>query len=1113
MVKRVERAKLDERSYRTLFHSGRDAVFVHGISREGLPGQFLEVNDVACQLLGYTREQLLTLRPSDVVLAGQEADFALLVSRAMSGISVLFEKDLITRTGDQIPVEIHAHCFDLEGVPTFLSIARDIRARKMVEQALRDSEIRFRTLAEASSEGVCIHEKGILLEVNERFAEMFGYNSEELIGMSVLDLAAPEFREIVSRNVRAGTESRYEAVGLRKDGSRFNGELGGKAIPYKGRLVRVTTLLDITERKQAESLQFAVYRISEAAHDAESLDDLYSCIHGIVGELMPATNFYIALYDSSAEIVSFPYFVDEHDPPPAARKGARGLTEYVLRTGAPLLAPSDVSAELEGKGEADLIGTAQVDWLGVPLKTRENTIGVLVVQSYTQGIRFGHRESKILSFVSNQIAMAIERKRAEDEQRSAEERYRAFVQQSSEGIWRVEMEDPIPCNLTEDEQIALCYERGYLAECNDAMARMYGLSRAEEMVGMRLRDLMVPSDPHNTEYIKAFIRQGYRMTDAESHEVDKDGNARCFLNNLVGIIIDGRIVRAWGSQRDVTESKKASEAVRASEERYRLLFERNLAGVFRTTLDGSIIDCNDSFARILGYESREELQGIPAWNLYPERADRADFLSRLRRQQSITNFEIPLRRKDGSIIWALENVSLVPAESGEFLVEGTLVDITDRKKAEEQVAFQAYHDQLTGLPNRSLLRDRLDQSLARAQRLGRGLTILFLDLDHFKLINDTLGHSAGDWLLKEVAEALRKSVREVDTVARLGGDEFILLLPEVARGEDAARVAQKILDVVSAPLNHDGHELYLTTSIGISLSPADGQDSETLIRCADNAMYRAKELGRNNYQFSSDALNARARTRLAWEQNMRRAIEHKEFVLHYQPQYYLDSGMISGVEALIRWNHPEKGLILPEQFIRIAEESRLILQIGEWCLRTSFRQLKEWQQLGCRRLRLSMNLSGRQFQHRSLLDLLNEVVAETQVDPSSVMLEITESIAMQHGDHTLSILNSLKEKGFKIALDDFGIGYSSLSYLKHFPIDVIKIDPSFVKDLGRGHQEDALVRTIIYLGHSMNRTLIAEGVETEAQHTFLKFEGCEEVQGFLMSRPQEPAHLLPLLRP
>jgi diguanylate cyclase (GGDEF)-like protein len=437
-------------------------------------------------------------------------------------------------------------------------------------------------------------------------------------------------------------------------------------------------------------------------------------------------------------------------------------------------------------------------------------------------------------------------------------------------------------------------------------------------------------------------------------------------------------------------------------------------------------------------------------------------------------------------------------------MEGTLIDITDRKTAEEQVAYQAYHDALTGLPNRMLFRDRLNQALAHTQRHSLGLAVLFLDLDHFKLINDTLGHSVGDWLLKEVAQRLKQAIREGDTVARLGGDEFTILLPEFSRSEDAAHVAQKILDIISAPLRWDNHDVYITTSIGISISPSDGSDSETLIKCADNAMYRAKELGRNNYQLWSPDLNIRVQNRLSLERSLRRAVERQEFILHYQPQFNLRTGRVTGVEALLRWPRPDTGLCYPKDFIPAAEETRLIVPIGEWLLPVACEQIREWQNKGLENLRLSVNLSAMQFQSKNLVGYLDQVLEETNFNPEHLVIELTETVAMQNVDLTLAVLHTMKRKGIKIALDDFGMGYSSLSYLKHFPIDIIKIDPSFLKDVGAGKQPEALVKAVIRLGHSLKQIIIAEGVETEVQKEFLLEEKCHEVQGFLFCRPLPP---------
>lgn len=688
----------------------------------------------------------------------------------------------------------------------------------------------------------------------------------------------------------------------------------------------------------------------------------------------------------------------------------------------------------------------------------------------------------------------------------SEDHYRSFMQRSSEGIWRTDVVPPVDISMPEEEQAQHIYQYSRIAECNDAMARMLGYSLAEEITGKFVRELHL-RDTHDLDFHCRFIRSGYNLVNANCHEMDRDRNERYFLVSCVGILKDGQLTNIWGTQRDITERTRAEEALLLSEERYRMLFERNMAGVFRTTPDGKILDCNDSYAQMLGYKSREEMLQQSAWNLYFSKSDRDSFLARLMEKRSLSNFELNLRRRDGSIFWGLANVNLQSLKSGISVIEGTLVDISDRKRAEQQVIHQAYHDTVTGLPNRNLLFDRLHQVLARIQRHKGGLAILFLDLDHFKLINDTLGHSVGDWLLQTIAERLKRTVRDVDTIARLGGDEFVILLPDVKHSEDAARVAQKLLESISEPLHYGSNELYITTSIGISLCPADGNDAETLIKSADNAMYRAKELGRNNYQLWSPALNRKVHERLAMENNIRRALEQGEFLLYYQPQFSTINGELRGLEALIRWQHPERGMISPREFLSVAEDSRLIIPMGEWVMREAISQLKWWQTRYQETLRLSINLSARQFQHQTFIEDLERNLLENSVDPRAVMIEITETVALDNMDHTLALLHTLRRKGIRVALDDFGMGYSSLGQLKYLPVDCIKIDPVFIKDVGNGSEEENLVRAVIQLGHSLGRSVIGEGVETSEQFEFLKKEGCEEVQGNLLMPAQPSAEV------
>jgi diguanylate cyclase (GGDEF)-like protein len=432
--------------------------------------------------------------------------------------------------------------------------------------------------------------------------------------------------------------------------------------------------------------------------------------------------------------------------------------------------------------------------------------------------------------------------------------------------------------------------------------------------------------------------------------------------------------------------------------------------------------------------------------------------------------------------------------------------LEDEREASELATVEmehlAYHDALTGLPNRPLFMDRLILALAQSSRSNQKLAVFFLDLDRFKDINDSLGHSTGDGLLKAVAERIRRCIREGDTVARFGGDEFTLLIPKIDHVEDAAKIAQKILETLKIPFSIQDHELFVTTSIGISVHPGDGSDPETLVRNADTAMYRAKDQGRDNYQLYAPAMNARALERLALENMLRKALSHRELVLHYQPVADMKTKGVVGVEALIRWRHPEMGLVSPAHFIPVAETSGLIIPIGDWVLRTACRQTKLWQKRIDPDLTVAVNLSARQFQQPNLTEEIAEVLEETGLDAKYLELEITESNAMQNAENTIYTLRELKALGVRIAMDDFGTGYSSLSYLKRFPIDTLKLDQSFVREITTDASDAAIATAVIAMAHSLDLRVIGEGVETEEQFAFLKKQKCDYIQGYLFSPPQ-----------
>ena len=548
------------------------------------------------------------------------------------------------------------------------------------------------------------------------------------------------------------------------------------------------------------------------------------------------------------------------------------------------------------------------------------------------------------------------------------------------------------------------------------------------------------------------------------------------------------------------QREAVGEALQASEKRFRQLFERNLAGVYRTTLDGRILDCNDAFARIFGFLSREELFGQAAEELYFEPSHRTKFLELLREKKSLSNLELCMKRRDESPVWVLENVSILEPENEEAVLEGTLIDITDRKRAEQQIAHQAYHDALTGLPNRMLFQDRLTVALAHAQRLGGHVAVIFLDLDQFKRVNDTLGHTAGDLLLQAVGDRLLEALRSGDTVARIGGDEFTLLLADLQTEEMAGMVAQKLLKIIAEPFVIEGQQLFVTASLGVALYPSDGIDAETLLKNADSAMYRSKELGRNTYQLCSPDMNRRALERLSLENAMRRGIEKREFVLYYQPQLNLDSGRIVAFEALIRWQHPQRGLLTPKDFIGVAEDTRLILPLGDWVIEEACRQICEWQKF-IPTLRVAVNLSARQFQQRELMRHVQRVLSQNDLDASLLDLEITESVAMQNVEVTLMLLNDLREMGVGLSMDDFGTGHSSLSYLKRLPLNALKIDQMFIRDVIRDSGTATIVSGMIWMAHALQLRVVAEGVETVEQLEFLRRQRCEDIQGFVFSKP------------
>lgn len=563
--------------------------------------------------------------------------------------------------------------------------------------------------------------------------------------------------------------------------------------------------------------------------------------------------------------------------------------------------------------------------------------------------------------------------------------------------------------------------------------------------------------------------------------------------------------------RDVTERKRSEElllhnsALQHAAEKYRIIFEDAVVGIFQMTADGRPLNVNRALAHIHGYNSPEQFIAEMS-NLFDELFVNPGEIDELKRTLEdngvVRGAEIEVRCRDGAKKWVLMSIRAVRHSDGNILVhEGTLEDITDRKVAENRVQFLAYYDPLTGLANRTLLQDRLAKALAGSRRRKDKVALLFIDLDRFKTINDSLGHSSGDLLLREVADRLRSQSREQDTVARVGGDEFIMVLSDVKDLTDAAVAAERIMDMMTAEFVLQGHSFTVNCSMGISIFPEHGADNETLIKNADAAMYSAKEAGRDNYRFFTEDMNAEATERLTLEHALRVALEKQELFLMYQPQMDMVTGAIVGWEALLRWQHPEFGPISPDRFMRIAENTRLILPIGAWVLRTACSQARKWQEEGLCSGTIAVNVSAVQFRQQGFRELVGDVLREAGLAPHFLELELTESLLLDNLDMTSSVLRDLKLMGVKLAIDDFGTGYSSLSYLKQFPFSKLKIDRSFICDVAENPDDAAIATAIISMAKSLGLKVIAEGVETESQMSFLRALRCDEIQGYYFSKP------------
>jgi len=1033
-------------------------------------GRWLRVNRKFVDLFGYPFEQLAQLDWSDLNHPEEREQRALSIGRLERGEvqTVSREKRYLRSDGSVFwgYVSTSAVRDHDGGIDYLVSTIEDVTQRVLSQQRLRESEARNRLLAlvvEQSSDAIMIKDlHNRVVTWNPGAEKLYGYTAAEASGQNLTRLLLPNVstEQVEARiaQLRLGVTRSRRNINLTRDGRRVEVEIAeSPLLDEQGvHIGEISVTRDMTERLAAQ----------RALIESKARNQLLAAVVEQTAEAIITKDLdNIVLSWNRGASTMFGYS--------AAEAIGRNISRLVI---------PDADEARVAAGVSDTRACRTYTRFEVR-QTREGR-AFDVEASYSplfdaQGVHIG--EISIARDITARLA-------AEQALRASEAKNRllaAVVEQSSEGIIIKDLDNIV-------------------VSWNAGAERIYGWPAADA-IGRNLTLLMGP-DSTDSEVTRRIAKLRRARADSwRTRGLRRDGVSIHIEVNVSPLHDeDGRHIGEITISRDISERITAEEALRD----HQLFLEQAQAvggiGSWAVTLGSDKLTWSDETLRIFGIARAEFGDRVDAfWSLvHPEDIQRvrATVAKAIADRSTYTN-EFRIIRADGTMRWVHEHAAIISDEANRVArIVGVTQDVTDRRVAQERIEFLATRDPLTELPNRLLLRDRIDHGMASASRNGTLLALLFIDLDRFKTINDSLGHRVGDEMLKQVADRLARCVREEDTLARLGGDEFVVLLEGLQDAQAAASVARKVLKLLSRPYTIEGHQLSTSCSIGISLFPTDGEDAQALMKNSDAAMYHAKERGRGNYQYFSASLHSHAVERLSIETALRRALNRDEFELHFQPQVRMDDASVVGMEALLRWHHPEEGLIPPARFIRIAEESGLIVPLGEWALNAACAQVRRWLDQGLTPPRLAVNVSVGQLS-RGFVRSVSRILQQHRIEGSQLELEMTESLLMQQVDENVKLLRRLGDLGVQVALDDFGTGYSSLAYLKKFPIDALKIDRTFVRDIVEDPDDSAITAAVISIGHHMQLRVVAEGVETAEQLGILQAMDCDEYQGYLFSRP------------